>query len=77
MAVLSLLSPVLQPSSSSSLSFGQGYKFFVKATLVQVNGYAQCATTYWSPDGRDLSVNEVRERGGAAYTSRRGDQITS
>ena len=37
----------------------QGYKFFVKATLVQVNGYAQCATTYWSPDGRDLSVNEV------------------
>merc|ERR1711934_565133 len=39
----------------------EGYKFFVKATLVQVNGYAQCATTYWSPDGRDLSVNEVNK----------------
>ena len=39
--------------------YTQGYKFFVKATLMQVNGYAQCATTYWSPDGRDLSVNEV------------------
>merc|ERR1712031_121905 len=34
-----------------------GHKFFVKCTLCQHNGYAQCATKYWTPDGVDLSVN--------------------
>ena len=33
------------------------YKFFVKASILQVNGFAQCATTYWTPGAMDLSIN--------------------
>merc|ERR1712166_915764 len=41
----------------------QGYKFFVKASILQINGFAQCATTYWTPDGMDISCNCNNEKG--------------
>merc|ERR1712070_430930 len=35
----------------------KGYGFFVKSSILGVNGFNQCATQYWTAAGMDFSVN--------------------
>merc|ERR1711934_97509 len=35
----------------------KGYGQFVKATVVGVNGFNQCQSLYWTPNGMDFSTN--------------------
>merc|ERR1712205_127838 len=35
----------------------KGYGFFVKTSILGVNGFNQCATQYWTSAGMDFSVN--------------------